>query len=145
MAKDKPDTKKDKKQSATKPRRRKAPETVRERAEKESAKKTTPKKSSAVKAAVVKPIKKAHTFGQKEYHPLKVPDKKGVRHLNKRVHFIPKYFRESWAELKLVTWPTKKEAAQKTLAVLIFAIVFALFVQFFDTIFSKLVKEVILG
>ena len=145
MATDKPDKKEDKKQPPKQPRHRKAPETVRERAAKDSAKKSAPKKGSAVKTAIAKPVKKVHKFGQKEYHPLKAPDKKGVRHLNKRVRFIPKYFRESWAELKLVTWPTKKEAAQKTLAVLIFSIVFAMFVQFLDLVFGKVFKGVILG
>lgn len=127
-----------------KPRRRKAPETVRGKAQKESIKKATPKKSSAVKATITRPIKKAASVGKKEYHPIKVPDKKGVRVLNKRVRFVPKWLRDSWAELRQVTWPTKKEAASKTLAVIMFALVFAGFIQLLDYIFSRVVKEIIL-
>jgi preprotein translocase subunit SecE len=126
------------------PRRRKAPETVRERAQKDSAKKEAPKKSTAVKARIHRPLSKLRRLGAKEYHPIKVPEKRGVKHLNKRVNLVPKYVRESWAELKLVTWPTKKEAAQKTIAVIAFAIVIAILVQLLDLLFSKVVKEIIL-
>jgi preprotein translocase subunit SecE len=125
-------------------RRRKAPETVREKAEKESAKKASPTKTSAVKSAIAKPINKATNFGKKEYTPLKVPDKKGVRVLNKRVRFIPKWLSNSWAELRQVSWPSKREALSKTMAVFIFAIAFALLVQLLDFIFSRVIKEIIL-
>jgi preprotein translocase SecE subunit len=129
---------------AKKPRRRKSPETVRERAEKESAKKSAPKKSSKVKSTVTKPFSKAAEIGKKEYNPIRVPEKKGLKHLNKRVRFVPKFISGAWAELVQVTWPTKKEAVQKTIAVIAFALVFAAFVQFLDFIFSKVVKEIIL-
>ena len=135
-------------QEPTKPvkkiRRRKAPETVREKAEKESAKKLAPKKSSNIKKAIAKPINKVTKFGKKEYTPIKVPDKKGVRVLNKRVRFIPKWLSNSWAELMQVTWPGKREAFSKTVAVFVFAIAFALLVQFLDFIFSRVIKEIIL-
>ena len=39
---------------------------------------------------------------------LPMPDNKAGRFLNKRRRFIPKYFRESWAEVKLVTWQMRK-------------------------------------
>ena len=129
---------------AKKPRIRKEPETVREKAQKETAKKATPKKFHKVKTTIKKPFNKAAQIGAKEYHPIKVPDKKGLRHLNKRVRFVPKFVRESWAELKLVTWPSKSEALQKTLAVFMFAIFFTILVQILDLIFSKVIKEIIL-
>jgi preprotein translocase subunit SecE len=126
------------------PRKKKMPETVRERAEKQSVKNATPKKSTKVKAKIHRPLSKLRRMGAKEYHPIKVPEKKGVRHLNKRVRFVPKFVRESYAELKFVTWPTKREAASKTVAVIGFAILFTIFVQVLDFIFSKVVKEIIL-
>lgn len=126
------------------PRRKKTPETVRERAEKESLKKSTPKKTTAVKAKIHRPLSKLRRLGAKEYHPIKTPDNKTGRVLGKRVRFVPKFVRESWAELKQVTWPTKREATSKTIAVIGFAIVFAIFVQLLDFIFSKVVKEIIL-
>lgn len=126
------------------PRRKKTPETVRERAEKEATKKHTPKKSAKVKAKIHKPLSKLRRLGAKEYHPIKTPDNKTGRFLGKRVHFVPKFVREAWQELKLVTWPTKREAASKTVAVIGFAIAFTIFVQTLDFIFSKVVKEIIL-
>ncbi len=129
---------------AKQPRKRKMPETVRERAEKVSAKKSTPKKTDKVKAKIHRPLSKLRRIGAKEYHPIKTPDNKAGRILGKRIRFVPKFITESWAELKQVTWPTKREAASKTVAVIGFAIAFAIFVQLLDTLFSRVVKEIIL-
>lgn len=125
-----------------KPRIRKSPETVRERAEKETAKREKPTKRSKVKGRIYRPLSTLRRVGSKEYHPIKVPEKKGVRHLNKRVRIVPKFVRESWAELKLVTWPSKKEAARLTGAVIVFALFFAIFIQILDVFFNKIVKEI---
>ena len=62
----------------------------------------------------------------------------------RRFKLIPRFFPEAWTELKLVTWPTKKQAARLTGAVLIFATFFAIFVQLLDLVFNKLVKEIFL-
>lgn len=123
-----------------KPRVRKAPETVRERADKQTAKKNTP--PSKLKGKIVRPLSAIRRVGAKEYHPIPVPDNKAGRVLKKRVRIVPKFIREAWAELKLVTWPTKKEATRLTLAVFIFAIFFAIFIQVLDLVFNKLVKEI---
>ena len=138
MAKEQPKT------EVKKPRRRKQQVTVREKAQKESAKKASPKKTAAIKTKVARPIKKVAQFGKREYQPIKAPDKKGFRVLNKRVRFVPKFISSSWAEVKQVTWPTKREAASKTVAVIIFALIFAAFVQLLDYVFSRIVKEIIL-
>lgn len=134
----------DDKASKKTPRIRKNPETVRERADKETAKREKPTKSSKLKGKIHRPLSTLRNVGAKEFHPVKAPEKKGVRHLNKRVHFVPKFVREAWAELKLVTWSTKKEAARLTAAVLIFALVFSVFVQILDLIFNRVVKEIFL-
>jgi preprotein translocase SecE subunit len=126
------------------PRRRKQPETIREKAKKESAKKASPKKRDKVKKIAAKPVKKVIQYSKLEYHPIKVPEKKGFKFLNKRVRFIPNFVKSSWVELRQVVWPTKGEAAQKTLAVIMFALVFAAFVQLLDWAFSRIVKEIIL-
>ena len=125
-----------------KPRIRKAPETVRERADKQTAKNNAPK--GKLKGKIHRPLSVLRQVGAKEYHPVKAPEKKGVRHLNKRVRFVPKFVREAWAELKLVTWPTKKEAARLTFAVIVFAVFFSLFIQLLDVVFNKIVKEIFL-
>lgn len=49
---------------------------------------------------------------------------------------IGKYFAESWQELKLVRWPTRKETWKMTAGVLIFSISFAVFVTLIDGLFN---------
>ena len=58
-------------------------------------------------------------------------------------YVIPPYFRNSWRELKLVTWPSRKQTRQLTLAVIMFSIVLGTFVALLDLGFGKLFKEVI--
>jgi preprotein translocase SecE subunit len=57
---------------------------------------------------------------------------------------VPTYFRNSWKELRQVTWPGRKESLQLTLAVIIFAIVFGLMIALVDYGLDKLFKEVLL-
>jgi preprotein translocase subunit SecE len=130
------------KASKKKPRVRKSPETVRERADKQTAKDHAPK--GKIKSKIVRPLSVLRKVGNKEYHPVPVPDNKAGKVLKKRVRLMPKFVREAWAELKLVTWSTKKEAARLTAAVLIFATIFAIFVQVLDLIFNRVVKEIFL-
>jgi preprotein translocase subunit SecE len=125
-------------------RKRKQAETVRQKAEKESVKRKKPTKVGAIKQKVHKPLSTLGRVASKEYHPIKVPDKKGVRVLNKRVKYIPQSIKNSWAELKQVTWPSRKDALKLSFAVIIFSICFAVFVQVLDFLFSKVVKEIIL-
>lgn len=125
-----------------KPRIRKSPETVRERADKQSAKNSAPTKTSKLKGKIYRPLSTLRRVGAKEYHPIPVPDNKAGRILKKRVRIVPKFIREAWAELKLVTWSTKKEAARLTGAVIVFALFFSIFIQLLDFAFNKLVKEI---
>lgn len=123
---------------------KKQPETVRERADKLNAKANAPKKDRKLKGKIVRPFSSIKSASSKIYKPIPVPDNKVGRILGKKVRFIPPYFINSFRELKLVTWPTPKEAARLTLAVIIFAVVFAVFVQVLDFVFGKLVKEILL-
>jgi preprotein translocase SecE subunit len=56
---------------------------------------------------------------------------------------MPKYFINSWREVREVTWPTRKETWRLTLAVFVFAIVFGALVagvdKGLDVLFKKLV------
>lgn len=56
----------------------------------------------------------------------------------------PYYFRNSWKELRQVTWPTGKQTRQLTVAVLAFAIVFGCIVFVIDFGLDKLFREVLL-
>jgi preprotein translocase subunit SecE len=51
---------------------------------------------------------------------------------------------ETVAELRKVTWPTRKETSQATVVVIVFVIVAAIFLQAFDFVWSK-VTTYILG
>ena len=57
---------------------------------------------------------------------------------------LPRYFRNSWKELKLVTWPTKRESRRLTLAVMIFAIVFGVLVASIDYGLDRVFKRILL-
>lgn len=56
----------------------------------------------------------------------------------------PTYFRESWKELRQVTWPNRRETWQLTLAVIIFAIIFGLLVAAVDYGLDKVFRKLIL-
>ena len=58
--------------------------------------------------------------------------------------FFPPYFRNSWKELRQVTWPTFKVSLRLTAAVIIFAVVFGALVALLDFILDKVFKEVLL-
>lgn len=80
------------------------------------------------------------------WHYVTLPFRVVGRVLKKILRVItPKYFRESWHELRQVTWPDRKNTAKLTLAVIIFAIVFGALVTVVDFFLSKLFKEVILS
>lgn len=128
----------------SKPKRRiKKSETVRERVEKaEQPKKTRRVRQAATTAT--SGLSSVRSLGAREYHPVKLPDNKLGRFLTKRRHFIPRFFRESWQELRLVTWPNRKETTKLTLAVVIFAVVFGSLVWAVDYGLDKLFKGFLL-
>ncbi len=57
----------------------------------------------------------------------------------------PTYFRNSWKELRQVTWPTRRETWQLTLAVIIFSVIFGVLVAVVDYGLNKVFKELIIG
>lgn len=80
---------------------------------------------------------------RKEYY-LPMPDNKVGRFLNKKRHFIPRYFRDSWKEVKQVTWPTRRESIKLTSAVIVFTVVFGLIITATDYGLDKLFRKVLL-
>ena len=56
----------------------------------------------------------------------------------------PYYFRNSWKELRQVTWTKWKQSRQLTLAVLLFSIVFGVLIAGVDFGLDKVFKEVLL-
>ncbi len=57
---------------------------------------------------------------------------------------FPRYIRNSFRELKLVTWPGRRESLRLTSAVLVFSIIFGAIVALVDYGLDKLFKEFIL-
>lgn len=123
---------------ATKPRIRKAL-SVRENAEAARIKTSEPKKSSKFSGARAKlprstifaPIGKLLSL---VFRPLKKPFG----------WLVPRYFINSWREVRQVTWPTRSETWRLTGAVLIFAIVFGSLVAGVDKVLDEVFKKVIL-
>ncbi len=62
-----------------------------------------------------------------------------------RDNAVTRYFRETWAELKKVRWPTRKEATNLTMVVLVVMIGMAILLGLMDFIFSTELKFVIAG
>ncbi len=56
----------------------------------------------------------------------------------------PKYFRNSFKELRQVTWPNRRESFQLTSAVLVFATIFGIMIALVDYGLDKLFKQVLL-
>lgn len=112
-------------------RRLKKVETVRERAEKATATGPKPRRLHTTAHKVGRPLRAARRIGRKEYY-LPLPKNRIGAFLNKRRSFTPKFFKEAWAEVRQVTWPSRKETWKLTLAVFIFAIIFGLVVWVID-------------
>ncbi|HEX3568726.1 MAG TPA: preprotein translocase subunit SecE [Candidatus Saccharimonadales bacterium] len=56
---------------------------------------------------------------------------------------LPRYFRNSWKELRQVTWPKWRESRQLTAAVIVFAIIFGVLIALADYGLDKLFKQVL--
>ena len=57
---------------------------------------------------------------------------------------VPKYFKQSWQELREVTWPDRSQTVKLTFAVLAFAAVFGIAIAIVDFGLDKLFREVLL-
>jgi preprotein translocase subunit SecE len=72
----------------------------------------------------------------KELSVAKAKDsKKGTR---KKKNAIQQYFSETIGELRKVTWPTRKEATNLTIVVIIVTITMSILLGFLDFIYTKL-------
>jgi preprotein translocase subunit SecE len=56
---------------------------------------------------------------------------------------LVRYIRDSYAEMKKVTWPTRKETIKITIVVIIISLSVAAFLGLLDYIFSLGIKEII--
>jgi preprotein translocase subunit SecE len=56
---------------------------------------------------------------------------------------VVKYFREVRGELKKVTWPTPRESRRLTAIVVAVTTLFAIFLWFWDVVFSRMIHTLI--
>lgn len=68
-----------------------------------------------------------------------------VEALSRQRSLTPKYVRESWAELRQVTWPRFGQAMRLTFAVMIFSAFFAILVYNIDRALTWIFEEIILN
>lgn len=91
-------------------------------------------------ATASKPVKtRRFRRSKKADSAAKVDKKPGISRF-----FIPSYFRNSWRELKQVTWPGRRETIKLTFAVVVFALVFAALIGFVDLGLDKIFKRILL-
>lgn len=117
-------------------------QTVRERTKTgEKPAKTRRIRSSVSKAK--RPVSAVSKLNKKEYH-IPLPDSKFGRFLRRPVKLVPRFFREAFFELRKVTWPSFKQTIKLTLAVFLFAIIFASIVGLLDFGLNVLFEKFIL-
>jgi preprotein translocase SecE subunit len=135
------------KQPAEPKRLVKNPETFRERAIKATEASGKPRRtarltgvSGQVAGSVFKPIGRASgkIFALKPFALIG----KVLRLVGKIL--FPVYFRKSWQELRLVTWPNWKQSRQLTFAVLVFATIFGAVIAIVDYGLDKIFRDVLL-
>ena len=134
-------------QPKKKVRRVRNPESFRDKAIKAGAAKPKKDRISHIAKPVgsrlstsVKPLKKASSkVGQTKAGKI---IKKPIRIIG-IVLFIP-YFKNSFKELKQVTWPSWKQSWKLTYAVLAFAIVFGASIAGLDWVLGKIFKQILI-
>lgn len=125
-------------------------ETVRERSAKGQNSKTPKRRIRSTARAAAKPIN-AFWLGIKKIArpfrfflwPFKTRPLRFIGSIISKILFLG-YFRDSWRELKNVSWPNRKETRQLTTAVFSFAIVFGLVVTVLDYGLDKIFKNLLL-
>lgn len=123
-------------------RRVKSPETFRER-----ALRATDTQSPARLKKRNRPASKA--FGALAAAFRRLSGRKSLRPARRVLGLVgkvifPVYFRNSWRELHMVTWPNWRESRRLTVAVLIFAIVFGAAVAGVDWGLDRAFKQLLL-
>lgn len=114
----------------------KNPETFRERALKANEEEAKPNRASAAKRATGK----LATPAAKPFR--KAAKSKPLRAVGKVI--LPAYIRNSWLELKKVTWPTWQQSRKLTTAVLIFALIFGVLIAGVDWVLDRIFRDFIL-
>jgi len=126
-----------------KPRIRKTAPTIRERVEAAQVKtqQEKPRRVSKAFTKAASPLKKVRVPA----HRIPKPVRTTGRYAKKGLGFlVPRYFINSWREVRMVTWPTRKETWRLTAAVFIFAAIFGALVSGVDKVLDIIFKHFVL-
>lgn len=133
-----------------KQRRLKKTESLRERAEKASESTGKPRRLNRTASTAGRPLKATGRAISKVLRPfrfiLKPFRTRPVRFIGRFLAaiFFFRYFRESWAEVRQVKWPTLRETTRLSIAVFLFALAFGLIIALTDYGLDKIFKKLIL-
>lgn len=116
--------------------------TVRERAE-QAQKQPQPRRLHKATSVVKRPFSGAGRLGKKVWPSSKSAPGK-ILHVIGLI-LVPRMFRNAWRELLGVTWPTKRETWQLTIAVFVFAIIFGILIAITDFGLDKIFHKLLLG
>jgi preprotein translocase SecE subunit len=128
-----------------KPRIRKSAPTVRQRVEAASAKaeQEPPQRVRKALTRAASPVRKVGSPLRRA--PIPAPVKTIFRTIARVLKWlVPKYFVNSWREVRQVAWPNRRETWRLTLAVFIFAAVFGALVALVDKGLDAVFKNLIL-
>jgi preprotein translocase SecE subunit len=103
--------------------------------------------TARTEAAKEKPqrLSKARGAAAKPFKRVKLPSNRVTRGIKKALKWlVPRYFVNSWREVKQVTWPSRRETWRLTGAVFVFALVFGALVAAVDKGLDEIFKKVIL-
>lgn len=129
----------DKKTTDKKRRLRSSTETIRERSEKHQLSAAAPVK-----------VRRTHAFVSGFFAPLRALGRQIAKLGRFRIFriigriLLPRYIRNSWTELRQVTWPDRRTTWRLTWAVIVFSVIFSIIVAIVDFILNKIFKELIL-
>lgn len=91
------------------------------------------------------PIKKIRSGGGKKRNRfVRLPDNRLGRFLDRLLFAVPRYLKGAWQELRLTTWPGRRETIRLTFAVFVFSAIFAVFIAGLDFVLDKLFKQIII-
>ena len=121
---------------ANQPRRIRKIDTVREKVEKTTAASEKPRRLNRTRRAAGSPFR-VLGLGFRELGRFKPFHILGLI-------LVPRYFRNSWKELRQVTWTSRRDTRRLTLAVIMFATVFGVMVALVDFGLDKAFKQVLL-
>lgn len=113
------------------------PSTLREKSEQAQAKSSQPHRLNRPRQILAMPFR----FIGRVLRPL------GKFRVIRAVGYVifPPYFRNSWKELRLVTWPNRLQTRRLTFAVIIFSLIFGGIVAGVDWTFDKAFREFVLN